>query len=105
MPNPQPEIIEAQIVEDANTTNAKRTVLQGEVSSFSARQPVQANARPAWHTPGDHARPQGDRGGLLSGFWVLAIGFVVTVCVLVFSVCIMIPFALLMRLLRVHKRR
>lgn len=93
----EPEIIEAEVVETADTQHAKHTILYGEVSH--------ANARPAWHTPGDHARPYGDRGGLLGGFLVLVLGFVVTVAVLLFSVCILIPFTLLMRLLGVHRNK
>ncbi len=98
MPHETPQIIEAEIVQDVSTTNAKRATLSGEVS------PVRANEPPSWHTPGDHARPQGDRGGLLGGFLVLALGLVVTVFVLLVSVCIVIPFSILMRLLGVHKR-
>ena len=103
MPNPQPEIIEAEIVEDISTKHAKVHTLNGGEPLRPTV--IRANARPAWATPGDHARPQADRGGLLSGFWVLAIGFVVTVCVLVFSVCVIIPLSLLMRLLGVHKNK
>ena len=92
---PKPEIIEAEVVEDFDTSHAKRTTLTDC---------AQANGRPAWHTPGDHARPYGDRGGLLSGFLVLALGFVVTVVVLLVSICVVIPFTLMMRLLGMHKR-
>lgn len=104
MPQNEPEIIEAEIVEDFSPTNAKRTTLTGEVSPVSTEQ-VRANEPPPWNTPGDHARPYGDRGGLLGGFLVLTLGFVVTLFVLLFSVCIIIPFTLLMRLLGVHKHR
>ncbi len=96
----EPEIIEAEIVEN----DATRTTVHGEVSPLPAKQ-VRANEPPPWHTPGDHARPYGDRGGLLGGFLVLALGFVVTVFVLLFSVCVIIPFTILMRLLGVHKHR
>lgn len=98
----EPEIIEAEVVETFDTQHAKHTTLYGEISQ---PQTSRASARPAWHTPGDHARPYGDRGGLLGGFLVLALGFVVTIAVLLFSVCILIPFTLLMRLLGVHKHR
>ena len=104
MPHNEPEIIEAEIVEEANTTNSKRATLTGEISPAVADR-VCANEPPPWHTPGDHARPYGDRGGLLGGFLVLALGFVVTVFVLLFSVCIVIPFTILMRLLGVHKNK
>ena len=99
---PEPEIIEAEIVEDFSTQNAKRATLTGEVSPVHTEQ-VRANEPPPWYTPGDHARPYGDRGGMLGGFLVLALGFIVTVFVLLISVCIIIPFTLLMRLLGVHK--
>ncbi len=98
----EPEIIEAEIVENVDTSHAKRAMLTGEVSPLPADR-VRANERPAWHTPGDHARPYGDRGGMLGGFLVLAIGFIVTAFVLLISVCIVLPFTLLMRLLGVHK--
>ena len=97
----EPEIIEAEVVETFDTQHAQRTSLHCELSH---PQPARASARPAWHPPGDHARPYGDRGGLLGGFLVLALGFVVTAFVLLVSVCIVIPFTLLMRLLGVHKR-
>ena len=103
MPQTEPEIIEAEIVQDVDTSHAKRATLSGKVSPVSADR-VRANEYPAWHTPGDHARPYGDRGGLLGGFLVLALGFIMTVVVLLFSVCIVIPFTLLMRLFGVHKR-
>ncbi len=98
----EPEIIEAEIVEDFSTTNAKQATLNGGEPVRPTL--IRANARPAWHTPGDHARPQGDRGGMLGGFLVLAMGFLVTAFVLVVSVCIVIPFTILMRLFGVHKR-
>ncbi len=98
----EPEIIEAEIVKDADTAHAKHATLTGEVSPLPADY-VRANERPAWHTPGDHARPYGDRGGLLGGFLVLTLGFIVTAAVLLVSVCIVIPFTILMRLFGVHK--
>lgn len=101
-PSQDPQIIEAEIVEDVDTTHAKRATLTGEVSPVTQR--VRANERPAWHTPGDHARPYGDHSGLLGGFLTLAVGFLVTLFILIVSVCIIIPFTLLMRLIGVHKR-
>ena len=93
----EPEIIEAEIVE--NATNAPHyTVTQQGLNTPAANKP------PTWHTPHDHARPQGDSGGLLGGFLVLAVGFIVTVAVGLFCICILIPVTLLMRLLGVHKR-
>ena len=102
MTHPEPEIIEAEIVEDTSTQNAKRQTLNGGEPVRPAI--IRANVRPQWDTPGDHARPQGDRGGMLGGFLVLAIGFLVTVFVLLFSVCIVIPFTILIRVLGVQKR-
>lgn len=89
----EPEIIEAEIVENPRQTSLP----QGEVTWH-------ANERPKWHTPGDHARHYGDSGGMLGGFLVLTLGFIVTVFVLLVSVCVIIPFTILMRLLGMHKR-
>ena len=98
----EPEIIEAEIVEDFSTTNAKQETLNG--SEPVRPQIIRANEPPAWHTPGDHARPKGDLGGMLGGFLTLAVGFLVTVFILIISVCIIIPFTLIMRALGVRKR-
>lgn len=49
--------------------------------------------------PKDHARPQGDNGGLLGGLLVLSVGFLATVAVILFSVFILCPLMLLGRLL------
>ena len=49
--------------------------------------------------PKDHARPQGDNGGLLGGLLVLAVGFLATVAVILFSIFILCPLMLLGRLL------
>lgn len=99
----EPEIIEAEIVEDTDTHHAKAQTLNGGEAPL---RPVviSANEPPPWYTPGDHARPRGDRGGLLGGFLVLTLGFLVTVFVLFVSVCIVLPFSILMRLLGVQKR-
>lgn len=94
------EIIEAEIVEDFSTENAKRTTLSGNEVSPRLR----ANEPPPWHTPGDHARPKGDLGGMLGGFLTLAVGFLVTVFILIVSVCIVIPFTLILRALGLRKR-
>ena len=95
MPLNEPEIIEAEIVENFPQ---QQPLPQEKVT-------LQANAHPSWHTPGDHARPYADHGGMLSGFLVLALGFVVTVFVLIFSVCVVIPVTILMRLLGLHKNK
>lgn len=52
----------------------------------------------------DHARPQGDTGGLLSGMLVLAVGFLATAAVILFSVFILCPLMLLGRLFRFEVR-
>ena len=49
--------------------------------------------------PKDHARPQGDNGGILGGLLVLTVGFLATVAVILFSVFILCPLMLLGRLL------
>ena len=100
MPQNEPEIIEAEIVKNGPAHNT----VCGEVSPLPAEQ-VRANEPPSWHTPGDHARPYGDRGGMFGGFLVLAMGFIVTAFVLLFSVCVIIPLTILMHLFGVHKRR
>lgn len=51
------------------------------------------------HPVRERARPKGDMGGLISGFFVLAFGFIVTLVVAVFSICILLPLMLLGRLL------
>ena len=55
-------------------------------------------------SPRDHARPQGDNGGLLGGMLVLAVGFLATVAVILFSVFIVCPIMLLGRLLHFEVR-
>lgn len=95
----EPEIIEAEIVENTEVPSAKPAALEPVSPVWHANEP------PPWHNPTDHARPYGDHGGMLGGFWVLAIGFIVTAIVLLVSVCIVIPCTLLMRLLGIHKRR
>ena len=99
----EPEIIEAEIVEDIDTRHAKRATLNG--GEPLRPKIIRANEPPPWNTPEEHARPQGDRGGLLGGFLVLALGFLVTAFVLFFSVWIVLPFSILMRALGVQKRR
>ena len=102
MSKQQPPIIEAEIV-DTDTSHAKRAMLNGGEPVHPTV--ICANEPPHWHTPGDHARRYGDRGGRLGGFLVLAVGFVVTAVVLLFSVCILIPFHLLLRVLGVHRNK
>ncbi len=103
MSQPEPEIIEAEIVKDTDTTHAKQTILNAQVSPIPAER-IRANEPPPWNTPHDHARPYKDTGGMFGGFLVLALGFLVTVFVLFVSICIILPFTLLMRILGIYKR-
>lgn len=72
----------------------KQTVVEPEVLDENGRV-LQANQPPKWNDPHDHARPQGDTGGVLSGFVTFFVGFVVTVAVILFTVCILVPLALI----------
>ena len=54
--------------------------------------------------PQARARAQGDTGGLLGGLLVLAVGFLATVAVILFSVFIVVPLMLLGRLLGYQMR-
>lgn len=74
MPEKKPKIIEPEIIDET-----------GQIVS------------PA--SPKDHARPQGDNGGILGGLLVLMVGFLATVAVILFSVFILCPLMLLGRLL------
>ncbi len=104
MENQEAEIMEAEIVEDnLSTKHAKQETLNGAEPVRPAI--IRANEPPPWHTPGDHARPYGDRSGLWGGFLVLAVGFVSTILVLLVSVCIIIPFTILMRIVGVQKNK
>lgn len=73
MPQQNPEVIEPEILDET-----------GQVVS-----PVSAK---------NHARPQGDTSGVLGGLLVLAVGFLTTVAVILFSVLIVVPLMLLGRL-------
>ncbi len=59
------------------------------------------NGRPIYEEekPKDAARPKGDMGGIVSGFFVLAFGFLVTLFVAAFSILIVLPLMLLGRIL------
>lgn len=94
MPN-EPEIIEAEVVPNESTQETTRR----QTPSYVLR----ANQPPAWNTPGDHARPYGDHGGMLGGFLTLAVGFLVTLFILLVSVCIILPCMLILRVLGVRK--
>lgn len=63
---------------------------------------IDENGRPV--SPRDHARPQGDHSGVLGGMLVLAVGFIATAAVILFSVFILCPLMLLGRLFRFEVR-
>ncbi len=73
MPQQNPEVIEPEILDET-----------GQIVSSVSSKP--------------HARPQGDTSGVLGGLVVLAVGFLVTVAVILFSVLIVAPLMLLGRL-------
>ncbi|MBR4682917.1 MAG: hypothetical protein IKP06_06430 [Elusimicrobiaceae bacterium] len=75
----------------------KNTVIEPEIIDENGL-PVTAQA------PRDHARPEGDNGGLLGGMLVLAVGFLATAAVILFSVFILCPLMLLGRLLHFEVR-
>lgn len=65
------------------------------------------NGRPVFErqTPKDSARPKGDTGGVLGGILVLSFGFIMTLFVAVFSICILLPLMLIGRLLGMEIKR
>jgi len=76
----------------------KQTAIEPEVLDESGNV-LQANQPPAWNDPHDHARPQGDTSGVLGGFVTFLFGFAVTVAVILFTVCILVPIALIGRII------
>lgn len=54
--------------------------------------------------PEDHARPKGDTGGFFSGLVVLSFGFLVSLLVLIFSVCVLLPILFIGRILGIKAR-
>ncbi|MBR4592751.1 MAG: hypothetical protein IKO35_06045 [Elusimicrobiaceae bacterium] len=78
--------------------NEKNTVIEPEILDETGQ------VISATNPPKDHARPQGDNGGLLSGMLVLAVGFFTTVAVILFSILILCPLMLLGRLLHFEVR-
>ena len=81
----------------------KETVIVPEVLDEQGNI-IQANEPPAWNDPHDHARPYGDTGGLVGGFFTIALGILVTCLVLVFSVCVLLPLALIGRIFGLNAR-
>ena len=73
------------------------TVIEPEVLDESGNI-IGANKPPEWNDPHDHARPQGDTSGVLSGFVTFFFGFVVAIAVILFTVCILVPLALIGRI-------
>lgn len=51
------------------------------------------------HKPADHARPKGDNGGFFGGLLVLAFGFLMTLLVGIFTVCVVLPLMLIGKIL------
>ncbi len=49
--------------------------------------------------PQDKARPKGDNGGFFGGLLVLAFGFLMTLLVGIFTVCIVLPLMLIGKVL------
>lgn len=47
------------------------------------------------HTPKDSARRKGDNGGIFGGVLVLALGFIMTLLVAVFSLLVVVPLMLI----------
>ena len=75
----------------------KNTVIEPEI--------LDENGLPvATQPPRERARPQGDTSGLLGGMLVLAVGFLTTVAVILFSIFILCPLMLLGRLLHFEVR-
>ena len=76
----------------------EQTVIEPEVLDENGHV-LQANEPPKWNDPNDHARPQGDTGGVMSGFITFFFGLVVTGAVILFTVCILLPLALIGRII------
>ena len=49
--------------------------------------------------PADKARPKGDNGGFFGGLLVLAFGFLMTLLVGIFTVCVILPLMLIGKIL------
>jgi len=71
-------------------------IIEAEVLDEHGR-PISQIGVPSGYDPNskDHARPKGDNGGLLGGFLVLFVGFCMTIAVVLFSVCIVLPVMLI----------
>lgn len=82
-PAPEQEIIEAEVIDE---------------NGVPVSMPTAAD------NPRLRARPKGDTGGLVGGFFVLAFGFLVTLLVAAFTVFIVLPLALIGRILGMQIR-
>lgn len=51
------------------------------------------------NNPADKARPKGDNGGFFGGLLVLAFGFLMTLLVGIFTVCVILPLMLIGKIL------
>lgn len=74
MPVKQPPVVEAEVLDESGRVISTRPCEQ------------------------DHARPQGDMTGVLSGVLVLIVGFVATAAVIIFGLFVVCPLLLLGRL-------
>lgn len=82
--------IQKFLYNDFMTPKTDNTVIEPEV--------IDENGIPITPQP-DHARPQGDTSGVLGGMLVLAVGFVMTLAVALFTLFVICPLMLLGRLL------
>ncbi|MBR2392130.1 MAG: hypothetical protein IKA93_00955 [Elusimicrobiaceae bacterium] len=76
----------------------KNTVIEPEILDENSR-PIEMS-----DCVKDSARPKGDTGGLIGGFFVLAFGFIMTLLVAVFSILVVLPLMLIGRLLGIQVR-
>ena len=72
-----------------NTEN-KTTVIEPEILDEKGK---------VIHKPPDRARPKGDNGGFFGGLLVLAFGFLMTLLVGIFTVCVVLPLMLIGKIL------
>lgn len=71
-------------------TQSKPEVIEPEILDENGR---------VIHRPADKARPKGDNGGFFGGLLVLAFGFLMTLLVGIFTVCIVLPLMLIGKIL------
>ena len=78
------DIVRAEVVIEPEILDENGNPIRDESRADSAR---------------PHARPKSDMGGLVGGFFVLAFGFIMTLLVAVFTICVVLPLMLLGKLL------